>query len=107
MQSILGFIGVGQVNATKRDVLQMMTSLSDRALRETIAYEVSRGIPIVNRQDGAGYYISDNPDEIDRIARQEISRGKNSIKHGRALFMAARKIRCKQSQIELKGACQE
>ena len=101
MQSILGFIGVGQVNATKRDVLQMMTSLSDRALRETIAYEVSRGIPIVNRQDGAGYYISDNPDEIDRIAKQEMSRGKNSLKHGRALLKAANKIRREENQCRI------
>lgn len=98
MQSILNYIGTGQANAVTRHELQLVTGLSDRALREAIAYEVAKGTPIVNKQDGQGYYISDNPDEIDRIARQEMSRGKNNIKRGRALFKAARKIRREENQ---------
>ena len=98
---ISSFIGIGQANAIERRKLQAITGFPDRIIRKAIAHEVNQGVPIVNKQDGLGYYISDDADEIERIARQEMSRGLNSVKHGRALFLAARKIRRSINQCQI------
>ena len=101
MQSILSYIGTGQANAVTRHELQLVTGLPDRALREAIAYEVAKGTPIVNKQDGAGYYISTNADEIDRTARQEKSRAVSSFIRYRALQKSAKKIRREENQCQM------
>lgn len=101
MKSVLDYIGIGKENATKRSHLQLVTGLPDRALRLAIAYEVDKGIPIVNLQDGRGYYIATDADDVEQNAKQELSRGKNSIKHGRALFKAAQKIRREENQCQI------
>ncbi len=72
--SIADFIPTGQANAITRKQLVMLTNLCDRKVRELISQARADGVPILNHQDGRGYYISDNPQEIRRFAMQELSR---------------------------------
>jgi len=46
VQSILNYIGTGQANAVKRRDLQIVTGLTDRAVRKEIELEVKKGTPI-------------------------------------------------------------
>lgn len=66
---------VGERNAIRREYLKSLFGVSDRAIREAIAdLQTYDGIPIVNNSNGAGYYIADTPEEIERYKRQEKSR---------------------------------
>lgn len=103
MQSIINYIGVGQANAVKRRDLQLVTGLTDRALRETIAYEVNKNKnPVLNKQDGSGYYLSSDADEIDKVGWQEIRRGLSSLKRGFSLVNIAKTIRRSETQCQIK-----
>lgn len=88
---ILDFIPTGSRNARRRKHLRELTGLSDRLLRDEI-HKARRKIPILNMQDGKGYFIPDMNDKHDRwllvkYVRQEERRLKSI---GWAL-MAARK----------------
>lgn len=53
---ILDFIPVGHENAIPRQDLVMLTGLSDRQVRAMIEKECTREHPILNMQDGKGYF---------------------------------------------------
>ena len=61
---VLDFIGVGRDNAVPREYLMEATGLSDREVRKEIEKARKNGYIIINRQDGKGYYISDNTDDL-------------------------------------------
>lgn len=65
--SIIDYIPEGKENAVTRERLCAVTGLPDRKLREEIEQARRRGEIIINAQDGAGYYRSE---EIRDIARQ-------------------------------------
>ena len=65
--SIIDYIPEGKENAITRDRLCTVTGLPDRKVREEIEQARRRGAIIINAQDGAGYYRSD---DIRDIARQ-------------------------------------
>ena len=56
--NILDYIGTGRENARTRAELCMSTGIHDRAVRELIS-KARRNIPILNMQDGRGYFIPD------------------------------------------------
>ncbi|MCF2555567.1 hypothetical protein [Faecalicatena contorta] len=61
---ILDYIPTGSKNAITRKRLSQITGISDRAIRDLIHY-ARRDIPILNMQDGKGYFIPDMNDETE------------------------------------------
>lgn len=79
---ILIHIPVGSDNAVKRKRLCTVTGLIDRTMRDFL-HEARKKIPIINLQNGKGYFIPDMNLEDDkrmlaRWVRQEESRIKES-----------------------------
>lgn len=80
MQSIVDYIPFGHENAISRRDLARITGLNDRHMRECIMRE-RRETPILNMQDGSGYFRPDMNDSGDRALlraykKQEESRAK-------------------------------
>lgn len=71
---IMTYIGVGKESAITRSELARLTNLPDRKVREQIEAARRNGELIVNAGDGAGYYISDNIDELTRQYRMNENR---------------------------------
>ena len=77
---ILEYIPYGRENAIKRKNLRDLTGLSDRDMRRAI--ELARKeTPIINMQDGRGYYRPDNRDDLQRYVLQEQARAKNILQN--------------------------
>lgn len=79
--NILDYIPTGRVNAITRHALAIRTGISDRQVRDLIHY-ARRDIPILNMQDGRGYFIPDMNDGVERellaaYVRQEEKRLKS------------------------------
>ena len=75
---ILDYIPTGSMNAIERVILRLKTGLKDRQKRRLIHF-ARRKIPILNMQDGKGYFIPDmnNIKDINLLVRyvqQEESR---------------------------------
>lgn len=73
------FIPEGRENAVTRQQLCIATGLPDRTVRECIEQARRRGVIIINKQDGAGYYRTDDPAEIKRQYRQNDRRAKSIL----------------------------
>ncbi len=71
---IMTYIGVGKEAAITRRELVRLTHLPDRMVREQIEAARRNGELIVNAGDGAGYYISDDLNELTRQYRMNESR---------------------------------
>lgn len=56
MVDILNFIPEGHANAVNREYLSSVTGLSDRKIRQLIEESCTREHPILNMQDGKGYF---------------------------------------------------
>lgn len=56
--NILDYIRVGHDNSITRAELSDLTGIDDRTIRDMIHY-ARRDIPILNMQDGRGYFIPD------------------------------------------------
>ena len=68
--SITDYIPFGKENAVTRAHLRAATGLSDRKIREEIEQARRRGAIIINAQDGAGYYQSEDIKDIAKQYRQ-------------------------------------
>ncbi|CUP43848.1 Uncharacterised protein [[Eubacterium] contortum] len=62
---ILNYIPVGSKNAVKRKRLCFLTGLIDRKMRNLL-HEAGKKIPIINLQNGKGYFIPDMNTDTDR-----------------------------------------
>ena len=71
---VVSEIPLGRENAVTRKWLCEALQLSDRKVRECIEAARSYGCIIINAQDGAGYYRSDDPDDWERQYRQDTAR---------------------------------
>ena len=77
---ILEYIPYGRKNAIKRKTLRDLTGLSDRDMRRAI--ELARQeTPIINLQDGRGYYRPDDRDDLQRYVLQEQARAKKILQN--------------------------
>ena len=77
---ILEYIPYGRENAIKRKTLRDLTGLSDRDMRRAI--ELARQeTPIINLQDGRGYYRPDDRDDLQRYVLQEQARAKKILQN--------------------------
>ena len=68
--SITDYIPFGKENAVTRAHLRAATGLPDRKIREEIEQARRRGAIIINAQDGAGYYQSEDKKDIPKQYRQ-------------------------------------
>lgn len=73
--SITDYIPFGKENAVTRAHLRAATGLPDRKIREEIEQARRRGAIIINAQDGAGYYQSEDIKDIAKQYRQNERRG--------------------------------
>lgn len=73
------FIPVGRDNAVTRAQLCARTGLPDRKVREEIEQARRRGAIIINAQDGAGYFKTDDLSEMKRQFNQNERRAKSIL----------------------------
>lgn len=64
---LVSLIGKGKKNAVKRSDLLELFGGTDRQMRKVISYARLKGQRINNDQDGKGYYL---PDDLDELVRQ-------------------------------------
>lgn len=81
-ESLLELIPTGSKNAIKRSCLCKLSGLLDRAMRDLL-HEARKKIPVINLQNGKGYFIPNMNDDkdVDMLVRwvgQEESRIKES-----------------------------
>ena len=88
--NITDFIGVGRENAVTRDRLVAALNLPDRTVRRLIQEARDRGEIIINAQDGAGYYMSNDVGEMKRQLALNKSRALSVLRQQKHL---RRKIR--------------
>lgn len=74
MSDIINLIPYGKSNAISRKILCRMAGKSDRHVRQDIEDARREGCIIINRQDGKGYYRTDDINEIERQYYQNRSR---------------------------------
>lgn len=67
--SITDYIPTGKENAVTRAYLRVVTGLPDRKIREEIEQARRKGAIIINAQDGAGYYQSEDIRDIQNERR--------------------------------------
>ena len=82
---IMTFISKGKENAIKRDELCLLLGLPDRAVRKLIQDARDRGEIILNSQDGAGYYTSDDVGELERQLRRNENRALSILRQQKHL----------------------
>ena len=83
--NIVDLIPIGKANAVTREQLCSLTGLSDRAVRKLIEIARIEGEIIINAQDGAGYYVSDNPVDIRRQMATNRSRAMSILRQQKYL----------------------
>lgn len=93
--NITDFIGTGRENAVTRGELMAQLNLPDRTIRRLIQEARDRGEVIINAQDGAGYYMSNDLGEMKRQLNLNYSRALSVLRQQKHLM---RKIREAESK---------
>lgn len=83
--SVTDYIPVGRENAVSRSYLAAMLGVSDRKMRKMIEDERRAGEIILNAQDGKGYYMTDDLDEMERQYQQDTARAMAILTRRKAL----------------------
>ena len=84
-QLVVGLIPAGKENAIPRPWLAARAGMTDRIVRKHIAEAIEAGEFVMNDQDGAGYYIADDLDDVERRYRQEKARAIAILKKLKAM----------------------
>ena len=79
------YIPFGHENAISRKTLSMLLKMPDRQVRREIQRARDRGAIIINTQDGRGYYVTDNVDEIAKQYRQNRRRALSVLRQQKYL----------------------
>lgn len=85
IECLVSHLGRGRENAKKRWQLVQEIGLSDRQVRKLIELAQQEGYPVINYQDGAGYYLAADDRELVRYQRQEIARANAIIRKARKM----------------------
>lgn len=83
--NIVDYISPGKENAVTRVELALRTGLPDRKVRKLIEEARKDGAPILNDQDGVGYYLSEEPGELKRQYRTNRSRALSILRQNTRL----------------------
>lgn len=100
-QDVLHSLRVGKPNARKRMELWSMTGMSDREMRQAVADLRRIGYPICNDQDGEGYYLSAEPEQITSQIKQIDSRIKALAIAKRGLKKYLKNPKYRQERLEI------
>ena len=100
MSNILNYIGVGRENAVDRFRLMELTGLPDRKVRSLIEDARREGALIVNAQDGAGYYISEDLGELKRQLNTNHSRAMSILVQQKYLRRKIKELEAEQIETE-------
>lgn len=79
------YIPHGRKNAISRQALKDLTGCSDRENRAMIERARMNGTPILSSSACSGYWISDDPSEIDAFRREQAHRAKKLMRMVSAL----------------------
>ena len=79
------YIPHGRKNAISRQALKDLTGCSDRENRAMIERARMNGTPILSSSACSGYWISDDPSEIDAFRREQANRAKKLMRMVSAL----------------------
>lgn len=74
VDTVLYFLRYGAENAVTRQELCAKTGLTDRAVREAIEIARRQGAFVMNRQDGKGYFLSNDVADLERQYKQDTNR---------------------------------
>ena len=102
--NITDFIGTGRENAVDRFQLMERTGLPDRTVRKLIQEARERGEIIINAQDGAGYYLTDDVGEMKRQLASNRSRAMSVLRQQKYLRQKIREAEQK-NQVTLEEVC--
>lgn len=85
--ALLSLIPHGHEHAISRDQLSHLLGVDDRKCRKLIQKARDEGAIILNRQDGAGYYIADETDAVELIKqyRQDTSRALSILRRRKTI----------------------
>ena len=83
--TLLHCLNYDKANAVGRAELQTLMQKSDRIIRHIIAEARRDGFIICNDQSGAGYYLSDDPDEWEAQYQQDTHRALSILSRRKAL----------------------
>ena len=78
-ERLVSLLGRGKKNAVRRSALLEQYGGTDRQMRKTIAYARLLGHRINNDQDGCGYYLPDELEELERQYKQMKHRAKTIL----------------------------
>lgn len=85
MQGILRYLEIGKDKAKTREQLCELSGLCDRVVRREIEALRDEGVIIINNQDGRGYYISEDVEEMQRQFRQNQARAMSILRQQKHL----------------------
>lgn len=85
MQGLLRYLGIGVENARTREQLCNLSGMCDRNVRSEIEKLRNEGIIIINNQDGKGYYISEDVNEMQKQYRQNQARAMSILRQQKHL----------------------
>lgn len=91
--NLLTYIPQGRAAAVTREQLCRLTGWNDRRVRREIKELVKAGYPVISFSDGAGYWYSNDLDEIARFLREADSRSRTeylTTEKLRRMLLAAR-----------------
>lgn len=74
LEQLLTHIRQGKRNAVAGRQLALLMDISDRKIRDLVEEARRKGSLIINDQDGAGYYLAETADEVERQYKQMTSR---------------------------------
>ena len=97
MNRILDHIGIGRENAVTREELEMRMGLPDRTIRNMIEAARREGALIVNDGSGAGYYISDNLEDLKRQQKMNNSRAMSILVQQKHLRRRIKELEAKEN----------
>lgn len=104
---LVSLLGRGKKNAVRRSALREQFGGTDRHMRKVIAYARLLGHRINNDQDGCGYYLPDELEELDRQYKQMKHRAKTilaqmtAIRYEMERYGIPGQMRIKASDIEV------
>lgn len=73
-------LGKGKDKSLTGLEIMQITGLNSRELRQLVGEAQKEGFPVVNMQDGKGYYICTDPQELMRYCKQERNRALSNLK---------------------------
>lgn len=97
---IMTFIAKGKENAISRQELCMLLALPDRTVRKLIQEARDRGEIILNAQDGAGYYTSNDVGELERQYNTNKNRAMSILRQQRHIRKQIEEIH-NQNQLKM------